>query len=308
MKPLEAKIVDIDIDISRYGPDEQEIYIAYEVDGVSYNRKLSTDTPIAVNAGTGAHYSVGDTVGIFYSPQDPNKIAAPRSVKVAYGHLVFGSIGLALVLLGLFFILKNRKKFLITEEEYLREERIRKNSDLAEKDGRKIRWQYFNTYIYVQLSLIPAGPVMLIMMEFRNGNFNVLKYLAEMAGGFPMVAVIYAVLIGPFVILSVLNRFCFGKVVGVVDHSTLFLKDRKVDINKITKIVYHPKLNCCYATLFVQNRDGGTTGLDVKHFPLYGVLRIKRQNPSIKLGFDKYIWFLLLCPSVLFAMIGLLFG
>ena len=64
MKPLEATIVDIDLDIHIKGPNEQKITVEYVVDGVVYNRKLETDTEISFAAGRGAHYSVGDKVEI----------------------------------------------------------------------------------------------------------------------------------------------------------------------------------------------------------------------------------------------------
>lgn len=44
MESIEATIVDIDLEINVRGPNEQEIYIAYVIDNVVYNRELSTDT------------------------------------------------------------------------------------------------------------------------------------------------------------------------------------------------------------------------------------------------------------------------
>lgn len=314
MKSTEATIVDIDLDINMRGPDEQEIYITYEVEGVVYNRELSTDTKIAFAAGTGAHYSVGDTIEIFYNPQNPSEIATPRSVYVGYGWLAIGLIVFALVMAGLVFMLKNRRKFLVTEEEYENEKRKRKNSELLSKNGKKIRWQYFNTYIYIQLSFIPAVPVMIILTELKKGNFDIWNGIVEMAGATPVMLAICAIFIGPFIVLSILNRFCFGKVLGVVDNSTFFLNDREIDINDIIEIAYHPrvmsrsKFSSCYATFVVQTKNGGTESFDVVHFPLCGLKEIKKQNPNIKLGFDKYVWFLVLSPTVISAVLGFLLG
>jgi hypothetical protein len=93
MQSLEATIVDIDLDIHIRGPDEQEIYIEYEVDGITYSRELKTDTAISFTAGSGAHYSVGDKIDIFYDPQNPEIIASPRSVCVGYFCLIFALFG-----------------------------------------------------------------------------------------------------------------------------------------------------------------------------------------------------------------------
>ncbi|MBQ4332340.1 MAG: DUF3592 domain-containing protein [Clostridia bacterium] len=222
MKSIEAIIVNIDLDVNVRSPDVQEIYITYEVDSIVYNRELSTDTKIAFAAGTGAHYSVGDKLNIFYNPQNPNEIATPRTVDVGYAFLAIGLIVFALAMVGIVFLLRNRRKFLVTEEEYENEKRKRKNSELLSKNGKKIRWQYFNTYIYIQLSLIPAVPVMIILTELKKGNFDIWNGIAEMSGATPVVLAMYVIFIGPFIILSILNRFCFGKVLGVVHNSELF--------------------------------------------------------------------------------------
>lgn len=143
MKPLEAVIVDIDLDVHIKGPDEQEIYIEYAVDGIVYKRKLETDTAISFEAGRGAQYSIGDKVQIFYDPQNPEIIASPRSIGVGAFFAIIALLGLALVLYVLVKVLKNRRSYLITEEAYAeegealrgakREARVRKKNAHAER-------------------------------------------------------------------------------------------------------------------------------------------------------------------------------
>ena len=137
MQSLEATIVDIDLDVHVKGPDEQEIYIEYEVDGITYSRELKTDTAISFAAGTGAHYSVGDKIQIFYDPQNPEIIASPRSLGVGAFFAVVGLFGLALVVFALIVVLKTRRSFLVTEEEYDNEGRELKERKLAEKQQKK---------------------------------------------------------------------------------------------------------------------------------------------------------------------------
>ena len=137
MNSLEATIVDIDLDVHIRGPDEQEIYIEYEVDGVVYSRELKTDTSISFEAGRGAHYSVGDKIQIFYDPQNPEIIASPRSLAVGevYGLVAF--CGLALVVFCLVTVLKRHRDFLVTQEEYEKEGEEIKISRLKEKQRKK---------------------------------------------------------------------------------------------------------------------------------------------------------------------------
>ena len=137
MEPIEATIVDVDSHVRRRGLNWQEIYIEYAVDGIVYNRELKTDTAISFRAGSGAHYSVGEKVQIFYNPQNPEIIASPRSVSVGYFWLIFALFFLGLVLFALWWMIKSRQKFLVTQEEYDKEGEELKRSKLAEKQQKK---------------------------------------------------------------------------------------------------------------------------------------------------------------------------
>ena len=80
---------------------------------------------------------------------------------------------------------------------------------LDELGGEKIRWQYFNTYIYIMLAFLPAVPVMIIMQELRKGNFDIWNVIVEMSGATPVMIAMYGIFKGPFAILSIFNRFNF---------------------------------------------------------------------------------------------------
>ena len=133
MKSTEATIVDIDVKYYRRGPDEQKIYITYEVDGVEYSRKWETDTKINFSAGDGADYAVGDKVKVLYDPQNPEVIAAPRSVGVGNLWLVIALFCLAIPVLTFIWTIKHRQTFLVTQEEYEKEKEEQKKSKPAEK-------------------------------------------------------------------------------------------------------------------------------------------------------------------------------
>ena len=137
MEPIEATIVDVDYHTRRKGLDWQEIYIEYEVDGIIYGRELETDTVISFRAGSGAHYSVEEKVPIFYNPQNPEIIASPRSVSVGIFWLIFALFFLGLVLFALWWMIKSRQKFLVTQEEYDKEGEELKKSKLAKKQQKK---------------------------------------------------------------------------------------------------------------------------------------------------------------------------
>ena len=210
--------------------------------------------------------------------------------------------------------IKSQKDNLPLFLEYLKGKSKKQAKSLEEIEGQKIRCQYFNTYIYIMLAFLPAIPVMIIMQELRKGNFDIWNTIVEMSGATPVIAVMYGIFIGPFIILSIFNRFTFGKILGVINEDTLFLENREISIKDIVKIIYHPrvmsrrKISFSYATFVVQLNKNDTESFDVIHFPIYGLRKIKKHNKDIKLSCDKYIWFLILCPTVIFAVLGFLLG
>ena len=190
----------------------------------------------------------------------------------------------------------------------------KQTKSLEEIEGKKVRWQYFNTYIYMMLAIYPAVPVMIIMGELRQGNFDIWNVIVEMSGATPVIVAMYVFFIGPFVLLSILNRFSFGKILGVVTDNTLFLENREISITDINKIVYHPRImsrrsiSFSYATIFIRAKANNMEPFDIVHFPIYGLRKIKKYNKDIKLSCDKYIWFLILSPTVVAAVMGFLLG
>lgn len=137
MKTVEATVVDFDVDMHIKGPDEQMIYIAYEVGGVAYSRELDTDTSISFSPGVGAHYSVGDKIEIYYDPQDPEVIASPRSEGVGSFYTLVGVVGLALMIAVLICMLKNSRQYLVTQAEYEQEKEALKKEKKAKKKRKR---------------------------------------------------------------------------------------------------------------------------------------------------------------------------
>lgn len=172
MQSIEATIVDIDLDIHIKGPDEQEIYIEYIVDEITYKRKLKTDTAISFAAGIGAHYSVGDKIPIFYDPQNPEIIASPRSVSVGYFFLVFSSFFLLVVLFSLWRMIKRRHTFLVTQEEYDKEGEELKKIKSAKKQPKKQtetkeKKNAFNVRKILKVTVIVILSILLAFMLFH---------------------------------------------------------------------------------------------------------------------------------------------
>ena len=140
MKPVEATVVDIDWVTHYKGPNEQEIYITYEVNGEAYNRKLETDTVVSFSAGRGTYYSVGDKIEILYDPQNPGIIASRHFAVAGYFCFVLGVFFLGVLLLPLGYMIKHKREFLVTQEGYEKErEEIKKSKAKAKKQKERIK-------------------------------------------------------------------------------------------------------------------------------------------------------------------------
>lgn len=167
MEPLEATIIDIDERYRRRQLDEQRIYISYEVDGVVYKRLLKTDTEISVAPGVGANYYVGDKISIFYNPENPGVIAVPRSVSMGYFYMITCIIGLAFFLWLFVYLLKNKNKYLVTQEEY------EKEGDLIKEKGCKVKIiDQSNPVISVTSFIIKFVLVILIAIKLLQLFFS----------------------------------------------------------------------------------------------------------------------------------------
>ena len=190
---------------------------------------------------------------------------------------------------------------------------------LAEKEvnlkkirGTKIRWQFFNLPIYFLLSFIPVFPIIDIIISLQENNLN----FAETIEGLEIISTLFLVLILPLVFLSLLNRYLFGSIVGVITDEGLYLDNGLVEWEKIEKIEYNPKVMIKYTTphadfTYAIIRIKTTKHpIEVLHFPLYAVRKIKKQNPEIKVSLGKNglvtVLLVALAPTVLAAIAPLL--
>lgn len=177
--------------------------------------------------------------------------------------------------------------------------------ELKNIDGDKIRWQYFNTYIYIMLSIIPMAPIMIILAEFKKSNFDVFDILSEMLEAIPVVLGIYTIFIGPTIVLSLLNRFFFGKIIGVARDEGLYLENNLIRWSDIQKITYTPQILAknefehTFATIFVKPSSKEEYALDIMHFPLYGLKKLKKYNPDIKIELSKSGLYVILLVALL---------
>ncbi len=201
---------------------------------------------------------------------------------------------------------QNIHKFL----DYLKSKAQKVNSkELKDYEGKKIRWQYFNTFIYMLFFFCSSIPPMLSVVTLKDSGFDFAAAIETFFECFMYLFVLFGIL-SPFIILSVLNRFLFGEIVAVANFDGLILQNRQLTWKSIKRVVYNPdfpskhKTTYTYATLHIDEGEGEYT-VDVLHFPIYGIRQIKKYNPSVKIQLSKGAknMFLILIVGLLAAAI-----
>lgn len=132
--------------------------------------------------------------------------------------------------------------------------------------------------------------------------------LKEIADLFP----VFAGMALPFVVLSLLNRYAFGKIVAVIGEDGIYLENYFVPWDKIQQITYVPDMPSRssspdqYSRAVFTVEDASNTVFDVKarHFPLYGLLKIKRLHPELPTKLDKTMIVILSLAILTVTLVG----
>lgn len=204
---------------------------------------------------------------------------------------------------------ENLPKFL----EFLSERACGKSTPaLHNIAGEKIRWQYFNTFIYIMLSFLPMPFIMIAIMALKDNTFALSEWIEAIPSGL----LIFAVFLAPFIFLSLLNRFFFGKIVGVANKEGLYLENDFIPWKEIEKITYTPdvfskhKAHYSRATVVVKQWKKDIFALEILHFPLYGLRIAKKYNPQIKMELGKNsmitIGLIALSPTIIAIILPLI--
>ncbi len=182
--------------------------------------------------------------------------------------------------------------------------------ELKDSDGDKIRYQYFNVVIYAGLFIAYMVIVLLAAAALATKSFS----FADIFIAIPLIITF----LSPFIILSLLNRFLFGKIVCVICDEGLILENDIIPWNNIKKISFEPnsafltrrsrnvKYTC--ATVDVKTNESEEYSIDILHFPRYGLKRIKKQHPEIEIDWGikrllKLVAFGLSIPLISIAIV-----
>lgn len=112
------------------------------------------------------------------------------------------------------------------------------------------------------------------------------------------IADLFPVFVGmalPFVALSLLNRYAFEKIVAVIGEDGIYLENYFVPWDKLQQVTYVPDMpskssrpdQYSRAVFTVEDASNNVFDVKARHFPLYGLLKIRHLHPELPTKLDK---------------------
>ncbi len=173
---------------------------------------------------------------------------------------------------------------------------------LREINGDKIRWQYFTYPILILMFCMLFTPYCILVFSFSAGDFNLSNWISDLFIS-AEVCLIFAI---PFVILSILNKRFFGRIICVVNENGIYYKDGLLKWNDIIKIEYEiqfpggvvKKENLfCHAVIHTRKEK-----INLIHAPMFFISKVKKHQPSLDAKVSKSSKWMIGCILVLLAI------
>ncbi len=173
-----------------------------------------------------------------------------------------------------------------------------KKDQLNRMQGIKIRRQYFNYFLG---SVLGIAPIMLffILVRWQLAGTVDLRERAGVLGKYFLIA--FLILL-PFIVLSVINRFYFGRTICVLDKKGIHCEDGLIEWKEIERLEYtsaHFRRYGSSHVCFVLVHCGRKT-VKIKSAPLYMLHEAKKFAPHIKIKMD--IWRVVVVASIASAV------
>ncbi|MBE6543735.1 MAG: hypothetical protein E7675_04990 [Ruminococcaceae bacterium] len=174
-------------------------------------------------------------------------------------------------------------------------------------NGKKIRTQYFNSLIYSNLFLMSSVPLLMLLIDIQEHKFVFSNWLSNVFICFGVMLILSF----PLILLSILNRHCFGRIVCVLDDKGIHYREGFIkweDINSIEYFIsnqrrysYDP-FRSCRAVIYT---DKGSISL--LHSPFYILASIKKIKPNIPSGMSRSSKFRIIFLAILLYVFVVIF-
>ena len=164
-------------------------------------------------------------------------------------------------------------------------------SSLMYKDNVFIRKQYFNGPIYCLFLIALMVITMTASVALSNGTFSMQEWLDDALEVIDTVAILMA----PFLILSLLNRFFFGETICVLNDRGIYYGKEELLWENILSIQYNVThiggrsimrkwFRPAYAEVVCKNEK-----TRIVSAPLYMLPKVKKFAPHVKIKHDPFL-------------------
>jgi len=191
----------------------------------------------------------------------------------------------------------------------------KKIPDLTWINGTKIRKQYFHFLLYTFLAvLLPIIP-MIFILECEKQNISIWSSWQLLGNIIAEALPTMIAFIFPWFLLSVCSKFIFGKTIAVVEQKGLYLENVFIPWQDIKAVEYTAtrfskhNFRAAYITITVAPARKREYNVEVSHFTLYGLKKLKKHLPKQTVRWAKgelpltiLIAFL---PTIIFLLIAL---
>ena len=106
--------------------------------------------------------------------------------------------------------------------------------NLKQIDGKKIRRQYFSAPLIILVYSMISTSYGILVLDLMTGKFVLSDWLSGVLISFE-ICLVFSI---PFLLLSILNRTCFGKIICVVNPDGIHHKDGLTRWSDIIKVEY----------------------------------------------------------------------
>ena len=168
-----------------------------------------------------------------------------------------------------------------------------KKNRLIEVDGKKIRRQYFNIFMFFEIALALFMTIPALVFNTLWGNSG--TKLNSWSEIFTHVIAVFIGLMLPVILISFLNRFLFGKVICVLNETGIYYLK-----GNAKRVIKWENVNCmeygirlwpfftqidhpfCYVHIIGEGSDEY-----INHAPFMLLKQVKKYNNRIKWKFEK---------------------
>ena len=173
-----------------------------------------------------------------------------------------------------------------------------KNDRYQDREGKKIRRQFFNGMIFNIFIIVIYSLYIISMTNLLNDNFVMASWFETIK----VCVIICLILSLPFIVLSILNRRYFGEIICVINEHGIYYENGFLYWSDIDKIVYEcPTLSkrfrydpCC-VEIHTKNKTE-----ELIHAPLYLLFVAKRVEKNVNIKLSKESKWYIAVLSVIF--------